>query len=186
MSSWQSRVDGETDEGHQFANDAERLVWDRLSRQVHQDTVLVPNLRLTSTQKDHELDILVLMPEVGIVVVEVKGGSVSVDGQGRWWSGGRNPDRAAIRPVEQARDGKYALRAFIEADPRWKNCRSRVRFGHAIVLPYTDLASDFATPDCPRWMVSGRATSTTSPAASTTSPPSRRTSNACRRTTTST
>lgn len=153
--SWQSRVDGDTDEGHQFANDAERLVWDRLSRQVHPDTVLVPNLRLTSTQKDHELDILVLMPEVGVVVVEVKGGSVSVDGQGRWWSGGRNRT-SRIRPVEQARDGKYALRAFIEADPRWKNCRSRVRFGHAIVLPYTDLASDFATPDCPRWMVSGR------------------------------
>ncbi|HEX6055880.1 MAG TPA: nuclease-related domain-containing protein, partial [Intrasporangium sp.] len=117
MTTWQSRMDGETDEGHQFANDAERLVWDQLSRQVHPDTVLVPNLRLTSTQKDHELDILVLMPDVGIVVVEVKGGSVSVDGQGRWWSGGRNRT-SRIRPVEQARDGKYALRAFIEADPR--------------------------------------------------------------------
>ena len=67
VGSCQSRVDGEPDEGHQFANDAERLVWDRLARQVHPDTVLVPNLRLTSTQKDHELDILVLMPEVGVV-----------------------------------------------------------------------------------------------------------------------
>jgi hypothetical protein len=143
------------DEEHQFANEAERLVWEALARQIHADTVLIPNLRLTSTQKDHELDILALMPGVGVVVVEVKGGSVSVDEQGRWWSGGRNR-RSRIRPVEQARDGKYALRDFIEADPRWKNRRSRVRFGHAIVLPNTDLQADFATTDCPRWMVSGR------------------------------
>jgi hypothetical protein len=58
--------------------------------------------------------------------------------------------------VEQCRDGKYALREFIEADPRWKNHRSRVRFGHAVVVPFTDVPDDFATTDCPRWMISGR------------------------------
>ena len=85
----------------------------------HQDTVLVPNLRLTSTQKDHELDVVVLMPGVGIVVVEVKGGSVSVDGRvGGGRAGGNR--RSRIRPVDQCRDGKYALRAFVEGDPRWK------------------------------------------------------------------
>src|SRR5690606_38452024 len=58
---------------------------------------------------------------------------------------------------DQARGGKYALRAYIEADKRWKDSsRSRVRFGHAIVLPYTDVDDDFATPDCPRWTVPGR------------------------------
>jgi hypothetical protein len=119
------------------------------------ETLLVPNVRLTSRKKDYELDIVVLMPDVGVVVVEVKGGSVSVDAEGQWWSGGGNR-LSRVRPVEQARDGKYALREFIEADPRWKNHRSRVRFGHAIVLPYTDVAVDFAKLDCPRWMVSGR------------------------------
>ena len=29
--SWHCRVEGNTDEAHQFANDSERLVWDRLS-----------------------------------------------------------------------------------------------------------------------------------------------------------
>ena len=96
------------------------------------------------------------MPGVGIVVVEVKGGSVSVDEQGRWWSGRRHRDAAGSGRSSSARDGKYALRTFVEADPRWKNCHSRVRWGHAIVVPYTDLADDFATPDCPRWMISGR------------------------------
>ncbi|GAA6527111.1 ATP-binding domain-containing protein [Intrasporangium sp. DVR] len=156
MDSWERGDHSGTDEArHQFASEAEMLVWERLVQQAHPDTVLIPNVRLTSTRKDHELDIVALVVGVGVVVVEVKGGSVSVDAQGQWWSGGRN-HRSRIRPVDQARDGKYALRDFIEADPRWKNRRSRVRFGHALVLPFTDLDPDFATLDCPRWMVSGR------------------------------
>ena len=142
-------------EGARFAHESERLVWERLARGVTEGTVLLPNIRLTSQLKDHELDVVVLMPGVGVVVVEVKGGSVSVDAQGHWWSGG-GARRSRVRPVEQCRDGKYALRDFVEADPRWKNRRSRVRFGHAVVVPFTDIADDFATPDCPRWMISGR------------------------------
>lgn len=138
-----------------FAHESERVVWEQLYRTAADDTVLIPNLRLTSALKDHELDVVVLMPGVGVVVVEVKGGSVSVDPQGQWWTGG-GTRRSRIRPVEQCRDGKYVLREFVEGDPRWKARHSRVRWGHAIVLPYTDLAEDFATPECPRWMVSGR------------------------------
>ncbi|NUQ32957.1 MAG: nuclease, partial [Dermatophilaceae bacterium] len=141
-------------EGVRFSHESERIVWERLGGTVAEGTVLLANLRLTSSRKDHELDIVVLMPGVGIVVVEVKGGSVSVDTQGQWWSGG-GTRKSRVRPVEQCRDGKYALREFIEADPRWKNRRSRVRFGHAVVVPFTELADDFATMDCPRWMISG-------------------------------
>ena len=137
-----------------FAHESERIVWERLSSTVAPGTVLLANLRLTSQRKDHELDVVVLMPGVGIVVVEVKGGSVSVDAQGHWWSGG-GTRKNRVRPVEQCREGKFALREFIEADPRWKNRRSRVRFGHAVVVPFTDIADDFATTECPRWMISG-------------------------------
>ncbi|KAB7741076.1 nuclease [Nostocoides sp. F2B08] len=130
-------------------------MWNRLRRQAHEDWILLANVRLTDEKKDHELDLVVLMPDVGIVVVEVKGGVVSYE-DGTWLTGAGGR-RRAIHPVDQARDGKYALRAYIERDPRWKNsCRSRVRFGHAVALPYTEVAEDFATPDCPRWMVHGR------------------------------
>jgi hypothetical protein len=146
------RVVGETP---RFAHESERLVWEQLCRTATDDTVLIPNLRLTSALKDHELDVVAIMPGVGVVVVEVKGGSVSVDAQGQWWTGG-GARRSRIRPVDQCRDGKYALRTFVEADPRWKARHSRVRWGHAVVVPYTDVAADFATVDCPRWMISGR------------------------------
>src|SRR5690349_5080660 len=92
-----------------FAHESERVVWEQLCRTAADDTVLVPNMRLTSALKDHELDVVVLMPGVGVVVVEVKGGSVSVDPQGQWWTGA-GTRRSRIRPVEQCRDGKYVLR----------------------------------------------------------------------------
>src|SRR5690606_26543924 len=139
----------------QFQTTSEREVWADLCRQGSEEWTLLANVRLADERKDHELDLVVLMPDVGIVVLEVKGGSVSYE-DGAWWTGvGRQ--RREIHPVDQARGGKYALRAYIEADPRWKDSsRSRVRFGHAIVLPYTDVDDDFATPDCPRWTVHGR------------------------------
>ncbi|HEU5143684.1 MAG TPA: NERD domain-containing protein [Dermatophilaceae bacterium] len=141
---------------HQFGSEAERQVWERLGRTVSEDTVLIPNFRLTDAFKDYELDVVVLMPDVGIVVLEVKGGQVWVDEQGRWQQGNGTRKRE-IRPLDQCRDGKYALRAYVESDPRWKeSSRTRVRWGHSIVLPFTDLAADFAVPDCPRWAVHGR------------------------------
>ena len=138
-----------------FPTDSEREVWERLVAKGGDDWTLMANLRLTDERKDHELDVVVLMPDVGVLVLEVKGGQVRVEGDD--WVTGTGDHRRVIHPVSQARDGKYALRRYIETDPRWKqSSRSRVRFGHAVVTPYTALADDFATPDCPRWMIHGR------------------------------
>lgn len=148
-------IDVESDRP-QFGNEAERLVWDLLGRQKADDAIVIPNMRLTSAFKDHEFDFVILMPEVGIVVLEVKGGRVWVDETGTWRQGNLNRS-SVIRPVEQCRDGKYELRKYVEQDPRWRNSsRTRIRWGHAIAVPFTDLDEDFSTPECPRWMISGR------------------------------
>ena len=122
-------------------------MWERLRDSLCDDDVLIANLRLTDEKKDHEADLVVLMPDIGIVVVEVKGGSV-------WWDDGwrimRRGREAVIHPVDQARDGKYALRAYVEADQRWGS-RTRVAWSHAVVTPYSEFAQDFALPDLPRW-----------------------------------
>ncbi|UJH69969.1 nuclease-related domain-containing DEAD/DEAH box helicase [Ornithinimicrobium sp. INDO-MA30-4] len=138
-----------------FTNDTERKVWRKVVQAVDSDDVILANVRLTDETKDHEVDLLVLMPDVGIVVVEVKGGSISVD-DGRWWQSGGS-SRHEIYPVDQARDSKYAVRHYIENDPRWRDSsRTRVRWAHCVVTPYTDIADDFSTPDCPRWAIHGR------------------------------
>lgn len=39
--------------------------------------------------------------------------------------------------------------AYVEADPRWGS-RGRVRWAHAVVLPFTAVPDDFAVPEYPR------------------------------------
>ncbi|MGB4951367.1 MAG: nuclease-related domain-containing protein, partial [Rhizobiaceae bacterium] len=102
----------------QFATESEREVWTRLKADGASDWTLLANVRLTDAKKDHELDVIVLMPDVGIVVVEVKGGDLRME-EGEWVVG-HGKGRRVVHPVDQGRDGKYALRAYVERDPRWK------------------------------------------------------------------
>ena len=136
-----------------FANATENAVWERLVHQLFDDEALLAGVRVTDRMKDHEADLVVLSPGLGIVVVEVKGGSVWLD-NGEWRQS-RGGSVAQIDPVRQVRQVQYALRGYVESDARW-NGRRRVRWAHAVVLAHTDVGPDFATPDCPRWMVIDR------------------------------
>lgn len=144
-------------ESPRFQNGAERTVWQALRDQLGPDDVLLSGLRFTDRTKDYEADAVLLLPGCGIVVVEVKGGSVWRTGDGEWMQAGRGGAGKRISPVRQVRECRYALRTYVENDPRWfAGGRRRVRWAHAIVLPNTDLGPDFDVPDCPRWMVADR------------------------------
>jgi len=130
-----------------FANTSERVVWECLRDSLAPDDVLIANLRLTDEAKDYEADLVVLMPGHGILVLEVKGGSVWHDDAG-WWVR-RNGQPVKVDPVHQARAAKYAIRAYAERDPRWK--RRRVAWAHGIVTPYAEFPPEFEVPDLPRW-----------------------------------
>ena len=136
-----------------FTTHSEQRVWELLREQLPSEAVVVANLRITDRKKDHELDLVVLVPGAGAVVLEVKGGQVWHDGE-QWWQK-RQRDEVVIDPVRQAREGRYAVRAFVEHDPRWGS-RSRVRWGHAVVLAHSEVPADFSLPECPRWMVADR------------------------------
>lgn len=136
-----------------FETATEREVWDVLRTRLGSDDVLMANLRLSDEVKDHEADIVAIISGAGVVVIEVKGGSVGVvDGQ--WRQSGN--DTRTFDPVDQARTTKYAIRKYVEADPRWRDSsRRRIRWAHSVALPNTDLHDDFSMPDCPRWAVHG-------------------------------
>jgi hypothetical protein len=135
-----------------LANAAERKVWQALVEQLEPNDLLVPGQRVTDHLKDHEVDFVVAIENAGIICLEVKGGEVWHDGEG-WWQkrGGRDKE---IEPVRQAREACYALRDFIEKDPRWT--QGRLRWDHVVVLPNTELPADFDLPECPRWKVIDR------------------------------
>ena len=142
-------------ESPRLANAAERRVWQALVEQLEPNDLLVPGQRVTDHLKDHEVDFVVAIEGAGIVCLEVKGGEVWHDGTG-WWQkrGGKNGTDKEIEPVRQAREACYALRDFIEKDPRWT--QGRLRWDHVVVLPNTELPADFDLPECPRWKVIDR------------------------------
>jgi hypothetical protein len=134
-----------------FANSAERRVWEVLIEQLGDD-LIIPGKRVTDHLKDHEIDFVVAIAGAGVICVEVKGGEVWHDGH--TWRQRRGGQEFDIDPVRQAREACYALRDFVENDPRWT--QGRLRWDHAIVLPNTELHNDFALAECPRWKASDR------------------------------
>ncbi len=135
-----------------FQTDSEREVWELLRDTLPDDAILIAGLRITDEEKDHEADLIVLWPHVAVIVLEVKGGSVSCDVDS-WWQQSRR-GRKRIAPVDQARTTKYAIRDYVAGDARWS--RRHVAWVHGVIAPYSDFPDDFAAPDCPRWAVHGR------------------------------
>lgn len=134
-----------------FTTASERQVWAGLRDGLGADDVLIANLRLTDELQDHEADIVVVMPDFGVLVLEVKGSSVwydegwiqTVAGESKW-----------IHPVDQARVSKYAIRRYVEADPRWGS-RGRIGWAHGVVTPYSVFPQQ-DLPDLPRYALHDR------------------------------
>ena len=136
-----------------LANDTERRVLTLLQEQLADDDLVVAGQRVTDHQKDHEIDFVVAIRGAGIVCLEVKGGQITHDGN-QWVQTSRSGHVKTIEPVQQVRQARYALRDFIESDPRWT--QSRPRWNHVVVFPNTEFDQGFALPECPRWMVIDR------------------------------
>lgn len=130
-----------------FASDA---VWQVLRNQLPDDAVLLPGRRFTDRDGDCEADVVVAWPGVGIALVEVKGGHVSLDARGVWVQSGRGGSQE-VDPVRQAQRCRYALRSYLDGHPSWG--RGSVRAQHLVAFPYSRVAADVETSDCPRWMV---------------------------------
>src|SRR5713226_5644029 len=90
----------------------------------------VPLLNIGQRAVDDEIDFVVVHPQAGILVLEVKGGLVKYDpGSGRWYS-----QSSPIRdPFDQATDAKYALVRWLSAQPGWRTDWGP--FGHAVIFP---------------------------------------------------
>jgi hypothetical protein len=99
---------------------------------------------------DSEADVVLAHPDLGVMVIEVKGGGVRRIGH-RWESVDRNGHANEIRdPFAQVMREMHGLRRKCEELPAWP--AHRVRFARAVVFP--DAAYDRTmTPDGPREIV---------------------------------
>jgi hypothetical protein len=131
-----------------FASASERLFVESLQQQLPDNGALFCNVRFSDRSQDREADVIVAWPGIGVAVVEVKGGSVSLQ-RGEWRQVGDGVDRE-IHPVDQAVACKYLLADYLAEHPRWSG--GRPRLAHLVALPTTTLAPDFMAPGLARWM----------------------------------
>jgi len=79
-----------------------------------------------------------VIPEMGVAVLEVKGGVVSYE-NGQWLTTNKGTSRR-ISPIEQARKAKHALRRFLDRSPEWHNGLIRTQW--FVVMPFTEVTGD--------------------------------------------
>jgi len=95
-----------------------------------------------SRPSDGEVDFVIVHPRMGVILIEVKGGSVGYDSGHGWYSIRRdNLERISIKdPLEQVKRSKYALLDKIRSLPNWQGPIPTL--GHAVAFPdgNTDLA----------------------------------------------
>jgi len=113
----------------------ERVVFERLARDLDDDWVVLHSLGLVQHQKKlwGEAD-FVLLTTKGIFAIEVKGGRISCkDGEWIHEAPGRTPYRRKESPWTQAKDAMYAvIDAVVKAD----KSLSGLLFGYGVIMPH--------------------------------------------------
>ncbi len=132
-------------------NGAERTVWEALRDGLPDEAALFADVGIQVDGREHEIDLLVAWPGVGLAAIEVKGGAV-FRRDGAWWQGG-GENRHRIDPVRQVQDARHALQRLIERNNLGS---ARARFAHLVALPAVRVGPDWASADLPRPMLVGR------------------------------
>jgi hypothetical protein len=87
-----------------------------------------------------QCDFLVLHPDLGALVIEVKGGTLRRDADGAWTSTGRDGDHQIDDPFAQANRSKFALREYLRCSARLS--ASEACWGHAVWFSDSRAPSD--------------------------------------------
>lgn len=106
--------------------------------------------------QDGETDFVIVHPELGIVVIEAKGGGIRFDAQlARWSSRDSAGTIHEIRdPFEQAKNAKYRLLEILREHTHWDAVvRGRITIGHAAWFPDVQQVQPFVGPDRPREII---------------------------------
>ena len=131
---------------------SERLLLAALRRHARDGEVILPGVRFTDPAGgDVEADIIVLLPDAGAAVIEVKGGQVTFsDGS---WELRHRRGRRRIHPTRQARQARHALRRYLDRQPEWDH--GLLRSAWLVAFPHTDVSGDMG-PEARRDLIIDR------------------------------
>jgi hypothetical protein len=125
---------------------AERVVWEHLRDQLPDDAALFHSVNLLERDREHEIDLLVAWPGVGLAAVEVKGGHVRRDAQG-WTQESGGHKRKIGSPVVQAQDGRHVLQRYLQ---KQTSSAGGTRSMHLVAFPFTAVPAGWEAPDIDR------------------------------------
>lgn len=109
--------------------------------------------RPDSDAQDGEADFVIAHPELGVLILEVKGGAIHYNAtSGIWTSENRNGETFTIKdPVNQARSSKHTLLEKLQDLPQWP--QRWVTMGHAVAFPDVVVHLTQLRPDLPAEIV---------------------------------
>lgn len=128
---------------------AEKAVWDALRAQLPDDVVLAHSVQVRNGRAEHEIDILVLWPGVGLAAIEVKGGLLSVQ-QGQWYQSDRQGKHRIPSPIAQSQGAQHAFKMWA-TDQLGSPLVSR--FAYMAAFPYSPVPRDWEMNGVPRPLI---------------------------------
>lgn len=108
---------------------------------------------------DGETDFLIAHPRLGLLVIEVKGGRVSLDYRRNRWS---SVDRRGVEhdinnPFEQAKRSKFGILEKLKEHPAWQRLGiRRINIGHSAFFPDIGDGLKLKGPDAPEEIIGDR------------------------------
>lgn len=132
---------------------AEQTLHAAFAKQLSDDYSVFHSVRWQSTDKrygaqDAEADFVILQPRYGLLVVEVKGGVIKIDGAAQQWFSNGNPIK---NPIVQAQENKYKLRDRLKRLPFWRNHVPRI--AHAVAFPDVTIRGDLGIEIVPELLL---------------------------------
>lgn len=131
---------------------AERKLYADFQTQLPDDWVVFHSVwwQLRDTRSgahDGEADFVLAHPDVGVLLIEVKGGRIRYDGAADQWFSNEYPIKD---PFKQGRNAKYSLLRKLQEVPYWRN--RFISIGHAVAFPDVSVKHDLRL-DAPRELI---------------------------------
>ncbi len=108
--------------------------------------IIIPNVSILVNRQDSEIDIILVSFDIGVYLIEVKGGAITID-KGQWKSNGTKIQD----PIAQIRSAKHSLISRLR---KQRFDLTGFFMQHVVAFPdIVDFPADGAGPDCPRKIV---------------------------------
>ena len=131
-----------------FADASERVVWNELLKRLPDEATVICNLKMLDHSHEYEMDFVLLWPDVGVAVLEVKGGKIRPNTDSTFHQSDSKGSRD-IDPISQVTNCVHGLVRYVESKSSLQHFSPR----HMLIFPYSTIDREYERADIPRSIV---------------------------------